>query len=306
MLLSQRQSLNMSGELNWDTDGADWPHRQSSRFVTASGLRWHVQQMGNGPVLLLLHGTGAATHSWRGLAPLLAQHFTVIALDLPGHGFTETLPASRLSLSGMSAALHELLQSLNLQPQIVVGHSAGAAIGVRMSLDGYITPSVMVSLNGALLPPQGLPGLVFSPAAKLMAANPLVPKLFAWRAADRVAVQRLLASTGSTLEPEGVDLYARLVSNVTHVRGVLAMMANWNLSSIETDIARLIPPLLLVVGSNDGTVSPREASRVQRLLPSARIMSLAGLGHLAHEEQPHRVAELIMSLMPAMSATTAN
>lgn len=78
----------------WERDGADWPNRAASRFVTASGLTWHVQAMGapEAPVLLLLHGTGAATHSWAGLAPLLAARFRVIAPDLPGHGFTDPLP----------------------------------------------------------------------------------------------------------------------------------------------------------------------------------------------------------------------
>ena len=56
--------------------------------VARGPIRWHVQRMGAGPALLLLHGTGAATHSWRALAPLLAEHFTVVAPDLPGHGFT--------------------------------------------------------------------------------------------------------------------------------------------------------------------------------------------------------------------------
>ena len=47
----------------WEVDGRDWPNRDSSRFVTAGGLRWHVQVAGTGPVVLLVHGTGAATHS---------------------------------------------------------------------------------------------------------------------------------------------------------------------------------------------------------------------------------------------------
>lgn len=80
--------------MNWDHDGRDWPNREHSRFVEAAGLRWHVQQMGRGPVLLLLHGTGASTHSWRALMPLLAAEFTVVAPDLPGHGFTSAPPAA--------------------------------------------------------------------------------------------------------------------------------------------------------------------------------------------------------------------
>ena len=65
-----------------------------------AGLRWHVQMMGTGPQVLLLHGAGAATHSWRDVAPLLARDFTVIAPDLPGHGFTDTPRGRRLIPKG--------------------------------------------------------------------------------------------------------------------------------------------------------------------------------------------------------------
>ncbi|MEL4403125.1 alpha/beta fold hydrolase, partial [Shewanella algae] len=82
-----------------------WPNRDSSRFVEAGGLVWHVQQMGSGPPILLLHGTGAATHSWRGVMPLLARDFTVIAPDLPGHGFTRGRPRGGLTLPGMAGAV---------------------------------------------------------------------------------------------------------------------------------------------------------------------------------------------------------
>jgi len=86
----------MSDRLIWERDGRDWPNRSASRFVSAAGLRWHVQQFGTGPVALLVHGTGASTHSWRGLAPILAESFSVVAPDLPGHGFTEAPAADRL------------------------------------------------------------------------------------------------------------------------------------------------------------------------------------------------------------------
>ncbi len=62
----------MSGALLWERDRGSWPNSGASRFVTAAGIRWHVQQMGSGPALLLVHGTGASTHSWREvLAPIL-------------------------------------------------------------------------------------------------------------------------------------------------------------------------------------------------------------------------------------------
>lgn len=284
----------MSGPLDWERDGAQWPLRAFSRFVDAGGLRWHVQVMGQGPVALLVHGTAAATHSWRDLAPLLAQRFTVVAPDLPGHGFTEPLPASRVSLPGFAHTLGDLMQALGLSPALAVGHSAGAAVLARMSLDGRIAPRALVSLNGALLPPRGWAGLFFLPTARLLTWNPFIPQLVAWRAADPRAVARLIESTGSRLDARGAALYQRLVRSPQHVASTLSMMARWDLRPLVADLPRLVPPLTLVVGESDGTVSPREAPMVQQLLPAARIVSLPGLGHLAHEEAPERVGDVIL------------
>ncbi len=69
--------------LAFETDGADWPNRDASRFVRSGRLLWHVQVLGDGPDLLLLHGTGASTHSVAALARRLAGRFRVIAPDLP-------------------------------------------------------------------------------------------------------------------------------------------------------------------------------------------------------------------------------
>jgi magnesium chelatase accessory protein len=288
----------LGNRLEWEQAGRDWPNREVSRFVSAAGLRWHVQRMGCGPAALLVHGTGAANHSWRGLAPLLARHFTVIAPDLPGHGFTAAPPPGLATLPGMAGALSQLLRTLGVSPELVIGHSAGAAIAARMCLDGGIEPRRLVSLNGALLPLRGLPGYVFSPMAKL-AANPLVSRLIARRAADPSAVERLIRSTGSTLDPAGVELYGRLMRNPGHVAGALGMMANWDLRPLGRDLPRLRPPLVLVVGENDRTVPPAETRRIQALVPAATVVSLRGLGHLAHEEQPELVADRLVALARA-------
>jgi len=277
----------------WEEDGRDWPNRAASRFVAAAGLSWHVQEMGEGPVVLLVHGTGAATHSWRDLAPLLAEHFTVIAPDLPGHGFTEAPPSRRLSLPGMAGALCELLRVLGTSPALVAGHSAGAAILARMCLNGEIAPRALISLNGALLPLHGVPGLVFAPMAKLLASTSLAARLFAWRAADRTTIEGMLRDTGSSIDAQGAELYLRLARRSGHVAAALGMMANWDLRPLERELPRLEPPLYLLAGSNDRAIRPAHAGRVRRLVPGATLVPLPGLGHLAHEERPEEVAGII-------------
>jgi magnesium chelatase accessory protein len=290
--------------LHWPSDAQRWPHHEHSRFVTVGAMRWHVQRMGppGAPGVLLLHGTGASSHSWRGLLPLLAQRFDVLALDLPGHAYTSTPAPAGLSLPGMAAALGALLRQLDFHPALVVGHSAGAAIAVRLVLDGAGAPQALVSLNGALLPLHGLAGQIFSPMAKLLALNPLVPHLFAWRAADPRVLKRLIDGTGSTLDAEGLELYRRLVADPAHAAGALGMMAQWRLEPLQADLPRLQVPLHLVVGETDATLPPAHARRVQALLPGATCTRLPGLGHLAHEEQPARVAALIVDIADAAAA----
>lgn len=286
----------MSTRLVWERDGLDWPNREASRFVFSGGLRWHVQEMGEGRPILLVHGTGAASHSWRALAPMLAKAFRVIAPDLPGHGFTQVPPDYRLSLPAMAEGLSGLLRTLDISPALVVGHSAGAAILARMALDDAIAPHALASLNGALLPLHGLPGHLFSPIAKLLCTTSLAPRLFAWRARDPRMVQRLLDGTGSAIDAEGIALYARLARNPGHVAAALGMMASWDLHPIERDLPNLAARLVLVAAGNDRMIPSSHALRVRRLAPNATLVPLPDLGHLAHEERPEEIARLLIGL----------
>ncbi|NBQ87453.1 MAG: alpha/beta fold hydrolase [Betaproteobacteria bacterium] len=294
----------MYPRLHWDSDGRDWPWREHSRFVDAHGLRWHVQRFAApadaAPRALLLHGTGASTHSWRDVIPWLQRDFELLSLDLPGHAFTsmpvQGMASLQLSLPGMADAVAQLLRELDFIPDLVIGHSAGAAVGARLCLSSGLPLRLLVSLNGALLPLGGLAGAWFSPIARLMALAPGVPRLFAWRASDPKIVRRLIDSTGSRIDDDGLRWYLRLASNPGHAAGALGMMANWDLYALRDQLAQVRCPVSLIAGSNDLTVPPGESDKVQAML-SGRVpcdlTRLQGLGHLAHEEQPEAVAALI-------------
>jgi magnesium chelatase accessory protein len=163
---------------------------------------------------------------------------------------------------------------------------------------GRIQPERVFSINGALLPFEGLPGLLFPPAARLIASNGLAARLFAWRAQDKRAVRRLIASTGSDLDEAAVDLYAQLVRDVRHTQGTLAMMARWDLDPLVRDLPRLTTPLHLFVGERDLAVPAEQARRVRGLLrssPGSEVLVLPGLGHLAHEERPDLIAQHLLA-----------
>jgi magnesium chelatase accessory protein len=108
----------------------------------------------------------------------------------------------------------------------------------------------------------------------------------------------LLRDTGSRIEPRGVELYGRLFRKPGHLRSALGMMAGWDLRPLLRDLPRLAPQLVLLVGAADRTVPPADAARVRAILPSTRIVTLSGLGHLAHEERPEEVARIIDGLLP--------
>jgi magnesium chelatase accessory protein len=284
----------VSGGPDWARQGRDWPNRAASRFVEAGGLRWHVQIMGEGPALLLLHGTGASTHSMRALLPALAARFTVIAPDLPGHGFTSA-PASAegSTLPGMARGAAALLRALDAAPSIAAGHSAGAPVIAQMALDGLIAPAGIVGMNAAILPLRGAATDAFAPLARAMVRLPGVPRLFAWHAGSPATVRRLIGGTGSTIDAEGMELYRRLAGSPGHVAGALAMMANWDLKPLVERLRDLEPALLLIVGERDRAIPPADARIIRTMLPRTQVATLPGLGHLAHEEQPGRHAELI-------------
>ncbi len=263
------------------------------RTIDAGGVRWSVATTGAGPVLLALHGTGASLDSFEGLAPLLAERFTFVAPDLPGHARSSTPDGRGMTVDGMARSIAALLAALGARPAVVVGHSAGAAILARMTLDGALAPRAFVGLNPALKPLAGALR-VMSPIAKLMALAPGVPTLVSTFARDDRAVQRLVDGTGSTLDARATARYAALVRDRRHVAGAIAMMAGWDLDRLDAELPKLAPPPLFIVGDDDRTVPPSQAVDVARRIAGARVERLPRLGHLAHEEAPATVAALIV------------
>jgi magnesium chelatase accessory protein len=283
--------------LDWHREGLIWPHREASAFVQVGGKRWHVQTMGSGPPLLLLHGTGASVHSWRGLMPLLAQTHTVIAPDLPRHAFTTGHDAYAMSLPAMAGEVAALMKMLEVEPAAIIGHSAGAAVALQLALDhGYAGP--IIGLNAALRPFPGALAQIFPALAKTLFVNPLVPRIFTGSIDLVGGAERFLwRSTHSRIDREGLACYRTLLKHPGHAGGALAMMANWDLPTLRTRMGEARNPVLLVHGTNDPAIPPGWARDAQGWLPDARLELLAGLGHLAHEEAPEAAQAQIAAFL---------
>jgi magnesium chelatase accessory protein len=285
---------------------ADWPNRADSRSVRVGGIDWHVQIAGDGLVLLLLHGTGAATHSWRDMLQPLAQQFRVIAPDLPGHGFTKGRPPTGLTMPGVARALTALLGELDAAPALIVGHSAGAAIAIRLVLDGLATPQGLVGLAPALLPFPGIAQHLFPTMAKLLFVNPFAPHVFASVARGPGAVERFLArSTASKVDAAGIAAYAKLFGTSAHCAGAIGMMADWDLVPLKQDLPKLAVPMLVLHGENDAAIPVSGAIDAVALIPGCSLEFLPKLGHLAHEEAPQLVVDRILAFAAAQGLSKA-
>jgi magnesium chelatase accessory protein len=283
--------------MRWDIDGGRVPHKDWSQLVTAGGLKWHVQLAGpaDAPPLLLIHGTGATTHSFADLAPLLAPHFRLVIPDLPGHGFTQKLNAP--SPDNMAKALAALLAELKVDPVLILGHSVGAAIAFFTTARRLLNPTALIALGGALLPFEGV-GKVYPGLAKALFGNPVMPAFFSFTTRFQSVPDLMRRWTGSQSSREQIAYYEHLFRNASHTGGALALMAHWDLNAVERSIAGVPCPVLLLHGERDKTVPPATSTTVAHRLAARGIRvehhGLPGLGHLAHEEAPERHADLVI------------
>lgn len=283
----------------------DWPLRSLSRSVVIEDINWHVQVGGTGPTLLLLHGTGASAHSFSDVVSRLLERFTVVVPDLPGHGFTTGAAMSSLTLPAISKALDRLLERLALEDvALVAGHSAGAALALRWSLDRKQRPSHIVGFNPALIAPAKAYNEVLAPLLVPLATSPLVSGMVALLGGATGMVDHLLTSTGSAVPKAQRARYALLFRRASHVRGALGLMAAADLPALLRRASEVDVAVRLVLGQNDHWI-PR--SRVERVilarLPRATVEIWPG-GHLLHEEHPLRAAALLETLANADNATS--
>ncbi|WP_299685049.1 alpha/beta fold hydrolase BchO [uncultured Tateyamaria sp.] len=281
--------------MDWAQIGG-WPLHQMSRRIDGPIHRWHAQVTGSGPTLLLLHGAGGSTHSYRDLIPLLSAAHHVVALDLPGHGFSQLGARQRSGLEAMAEDVAALCAQEGWRPAAIIGHSAGAAVALQMARD-MVDPPHVIGLNAALGEFPGLAGLVFPLMAKALAAMPFATTLFSTTSANPARIKALIASTGSALDAEGYDLYRQLVGDKAHVDGTLRMMAQWDLRPLLAALPRYAGHVDLIAGSKDATVPPSVSQTSAGRMPNAEFHQIEGLGHLMHEEAPEQLAALILRLL---------
>ena len=272
-----------------------WPNRSNSEFIKSENYNWHIQKFGStGKKLLLIHGTGASSHSWHPLIENLNLDFETLCLDLPGHGFTRAFAKQNKQLVTIVDQISFLLRKLDFYPNIIIGHSAGAAVAYELAKKIETEPST-VAINAAFGQFSGLAGLAFPYFAKLAASTTIPARFLNLLASKEEIIRKLLASTGSAIPEQQIKCYQYLFSNPDHVDGTLQLMADWDLGNFLDRLPEETSPIHFLVGDKDKTVPPHISKSWDQLMPNSSLAEYKGLGHLLHEEDPSAVSTILKS-----------
>lgn len=274
-----------------------WPFHQASKFTATAHLSWHSQTVGHhGPRVLFVHGTGASTHSWANVIDILKDRAISCAVDLPGHGFSSLPTAGHSTLRGCTVGISAFLREIDFSPDLIVGHSAGAAIAV--SLAAELGPATRVlCINAAFGQFPGLAGVIFPYFARAAAATPFTSHVLSIMANDTHRVQRLLDNTGSKVPPQSLRCYTTLFRSKRHVQGTLQLMAEWDLRDFLRTLPNFTNPITFVTGLSDKTVPPDISRQWANTLPQAHLHEIVGCGHLIQEEAPQSIVACITQML---------
>jgi magnesium chelatase accessory protein len=278
--------------MDWIRDLPTWPNASASKRISCAPHRWHVQIIGQGPDVLLLHGSGSSAHSWAGLIDQLHTEMRCIAVDMPGHGFTQSRKPIRNGRKDISQDLERLILQEGWSPKLIIGHSAGAVVALDLAAR-MDTPVGVVGLNAALAQFDGVAGWLFPIMARTLASIPFTARLFSAGPNPQARARRLILGTGSVPPPKMMRCYSRLISDRDHVAGALNMMAQWSLDDVVANLSRFQDPVLFITAENDRAVPAGVSHSAAGRMPNAKVVNLTGLGHLAHEEDPGTVARII-------------
>ena len=270
--------------------------------ILLHGHRVFYRSAGNGPVVVLVHGITSTSATWGNLLPYLAEHFTVIAPDLLGHG-ESAKPRGDYSLGAYASGIRDLLLALGHERATFVGHSLGGGVAMQLA---YQFPEHCERL--VLVDSGGL-GREITPllrAASLPGSELVLPLLVD----DRVlgigrGVGRLLGRVGLRVHTDLGEVlrgHASLSDGDARaaflhtLRTIVDPMGQRVNASDRLYLAQAIP-FLIVWGERDPIIPVEHAYTAHRLVPGSRLEVFPDAGHYPHLDDPLRFVRLLIDFM---------
>jgi pimeloyl-ACP methyl ester carboxylesterase len=261
----------------------------SREYGSAQGaVRYEV--FGTGPPLVLVHGTPFSSHVWRRVIPALAQTNTVYAFDLPGYGSSEKREGQDVSLAAQGRVLSGLLDHLGLDKPAVVGHDFGGAITLRAHLLEGCDFRAIALIDAVALSPWGSPfyhlvqdhvGVFRQMPAYMHEA------MVAAYVRDATYVPMDDETLGPYIEPwlgpEGQQaFYRQIYQNDPRYT-----------DEVQPLYARVERPVMIVWGEEDRWIPLEKGQQLHEAIPGSQLKRIPRCAHLAQEDAPDTVAELL-------------
>jgi len=263
-----------------------------SRFITVNGNAVHYTKRGGGPPLVLVHGFAGSTYTWRDLAPLLLDDYTVYALDLLGFGLTDKPSDGGYDMASQAGLLLGFMRAVGLSRATLIGHSMG---GVVVAFAAVKAPSMvdrLVIVEGGFYhggAPPFLKYLVF-PLKRIMG------RVF-YTASFRAKSLRASYHDKSMVTDELIENYLLPGKTPNAADAMAAMMAGDQpptYAGVSTPITR---PTLLV-WSRFNTHNPvADGQRLQKEIKNSKLVIIDGCSHYVQEEKPEKLAAAIKSFL---------
>jgi pimeloyl-ACP methyl ester carboxylesterase len=266
-------------------------------MIMLHGRPLNYMQVGNGPVLLLIHGIAGILENWQAVTEPLARQYTVVAPDLPGHGGSAP-SAGDYSLGAFATGLRDLLVALGHERATLVGHSLGGGIAMQFA---YQFPEiterlVLVSSGGlgpevsALLRAAALPG-----ADQFIAVTAALGNTIGSKVARGLGILGLRASTDVAVVAGG---YASLVDRdrrtafLATLHGVIGTGGQRVHAGDRLYLAEGMP-VQIIWGERDPIIPVQHARNAHEAMPGSQLEIFKGVGHLPQLEAPgHFIAVL--------------
>lgn len=254
-----------------------------SDYLEAAGLRLHVRDTGSkdAPALILLHGVGSSLHSWEPWARSLSADFRVVRYDLPGFGLTGPDVTGDYSEARGMQVLEALMDKLSIDRASLIGNSMGGRLAWRFAAEHPMRTDKLV-----LISPDG-----FERPGNAYGQTPVVPvlaRLLKYTLPRPLLRKQLALSYGdrTRLSEKTVTQYHDLML-ARGVRGAMLERAAQTILDDPRPLLRSITaPALVVWGEMDALIPLSRAGCFAEALPAATLVTLPGLGHMPHEEDP--------------------
>ncbi|MDT0303727.1 alpha/beta fold hydrolase [Streptomonospora wellingtoniae] len=272
----------------------DTPATALTETFQAPNGRIAWTRIGEGPAVVLMHGTPFSSAVWRDIATALAPHHTVYLWDMPGYGRSQMHPDQDVSLAAQQQAFTRLLQHWDLDAPAVVAHDFGGAVALRSALLDGASYSRLALVDAVSLRPWG------SDLFRLVADNPGVFSALP-APMHRALVEAYIASAAhrplrAADAAELADPWLGATGQSAFYRQI-AQADERHTAQIEGDLHRLPMPVTVLWGQNDTWLAPATGHRLARAIGHARLHTVPGAGHLIQHDAPAQLTALITEFL---------